>query len=131
MLNLTIKNVTSSYLALKYNVSIARCMEYMNFLTKKGDLTKREAETLLQLLAPVAPHFTEELWMNVLGNARSIHLSRMPGVDPEISLEKPIIDMPIQINGKMRGTISVERDIAEDDLLTLIKADGKYGKHLE
>lgn len=126
--NQTIKTVTNSYESFKYNVGIARCMEYYNYLQKKPEITRQECETILKLLAPIAPHFTEELWVNKLWNKWSIHLSAWPVQDKSVNLIGKNIDMPVQINWKLKWTINVARNISEEDLLKIVESDNKLSK---
>ncbi len=131
MLNLTVKSTTEAFELLKYNVWIARCMEYYNFLAKKEVVTKREWEVLIKLLAPLAPHFTEELWQNVLWNKGSIHLSWWPIVDSSVNLIRQTINMPVQINWKLKWTIEVDKDIEESELLEVIKWNENMHKAID
>lgn len=108
----TIKKVGDDIEEIKFNTAIAVLMEWINYLEKKGKVSELEYKTFLILLAPFAPHITEELWHH-LGNESSIHLSSWPEVD-EKYLEEDEVTIAVQINGKVRDTISIDRSRIED-----------------
>ncbi|MFN3361614.1 MAG: leucine--tRNA ligase, partial [Pseudanabaenaceae cyanobacterium] len=103
----------------QFNTAISELMILSNALQDTEDkhsLTYKEGiETLLLLLAPFAPHIAEELWHR-LGHDRSIHLQRLPELDPT-ALEVEEITLVIQINGKVRGNIQVPAKDAQDKAL--------------
>ena len=103
--NKTIQQVTKDISEFGYNTAIARLMEWYNFLSKQNSISKEEITNYLQLLAPFAPHMTEELWA-MLGNSESIHLSSWPQFD-EKYLVADVIVIPVQVNGKRRGQVEV------------------------
>jgi len=104
----TIKKVTDDIKETKFNTAIASMMEFLNDYEKNPQgLSKENAKKFLQILAPFAPFMTEEIWRNIFGEKTSIHLSTWPKVEGEIINEEIII--PIQINGKLRETINVQR----------------------
>ena len=81
------------------------------------------------MLSPIVPHFAEELWQS-LGNQESIFKSAWPQYDPKLLVQE-IIELPIQINGKLRSKIEVACDISEDKLKELVLADQKIISWLE
>ena len=109
----TIQKVTSDIPEVKFNTSIASMMEFLNYFEKNPQgLSKENAKKFLQILAPFAPFMTEEIWRNIFGEKESIHLSVWPTVSGEI-VEEEII-LPVQINGKLRDTIKVQRSNIKD-----------------
>ena len=118
--HLAIKRVTEDIAALKYNTAIAALMEYLNTLEAAQNITRKELETLLQLLAPFAPYITEELWDH-LGNQKSIHTSTWPRFDPE-SIRPASITIPVQVNGRVRDHIVIASDTPEDEIKRLALA---------
>lgn len=111
-LNRTIKAVEedlSTYI--HFNTAIARMMELLNVLSKQGGATLETKKTLLKLLAPFAPHITEELWER-LGEEYSIHTSTWPKVDKKY-LEDTLVNIAVTINGKVRGVIEVDKNLPE------------------
>lgn len=121
----TVKKITEDLVSLKFNTAIASMMEYLNLLRKMpqgkvkrvGTSKVRCAEwdealrTLVLLLAPFAPHITEELWQNVLHQKGSVHVAAWPTFATEFATEQ-ITEIPVQVNGKLRGTVQVEHDEA-------------------
>jgi len=119
----TIKAVTDDIEKFSFNTAIARMMELVNELTKSEKVEKGNIEALLLMLSPLAPHLTEELW-HQLGNKNSIHEQPWPKYDPEIAKELEI-EIPVQINGKVRDKIKVAADADKDTILTLAKNSEK------
>jgi leucyl-tRNA synthetase len=116
----TIAKVTSDIRAYKFNTAISALMVLINHVEKHG-LTKESYEVFLLLLAPFAPHLTEELW-SLLDNRFSIHESTWPVANASLLLDE-IIMLSVQINGKMRGTVSVSPDASESTVLEVVKND--------
>lgn len=110
----TIKKVSFDYENLKFNTAIASLMSLLNEFNDYGRITKKDIETYLLLLNPVAPHITEEMWEN-LGFKSSLNKSAWPKYDEEKTIDE-IIELPIQINGKVRTTINVEIDEDQDSI---------------
>ena len=104
---------------LQYNTAIAFLMEFTNALLREcgdGGGRRVDAETLLQLLAPLAPHVTEELWERT-GHAGSIHEGGWPGFDPELATEAEQT-IAIQVGGRLRATLTVAAGLGEAELRT-------------
>lgn len=121
-----------------FNTAIATLMETVNQLYKlravipmpaHGDTWRWTAEVLLQLLAPFAPHITEELWHDVLHKETSIHLSTWPTHDQQY-LQSDTMTIVVQVNGKLRGELQVASDASKDYILETAAADPKVGVHL-
>lgn len=108
LMHKTIKKVTDDYENLKYNTGISALMELANAFGKAGEVRRKELETFLLLLNPVAPHITEEIWVQQ-GYPGMLHDGVWPSYDEDKTLED-IIEMPVQINGKLRGTVVIPRD---------------------
>jgi len=115
----TIKKVSGDFEAMKFNTAIAAMMSLVNDFYKKGSVTKAEFKTLLQLLNPVAPHMTEELW-ETFGYEGHIYQSVWPTFDEAKTIEDTV-EIAVQINGKTKTTIAIARDIAKDDALAKAK----------
>ncbi len=116
----TTARVESGLEAFKFNTSVAALMALRNDLTEAArtgavdpQVWSEGVDTLLKLLAPIAPHVTEELWRR-RGNDSSIHLVAWPVSDPEIAAEETIT-MVLQVNGKVRDRVDVPADITEAD----------------
>ncbi len=115
----TIKKVSADFETLKFNTAIAAMMALLNEFNRKNAVTKGEYKTLLCLLNPVAPHITEELWQ-IIGGEGYIYQQKWPEYDEDKTVENTI-EIPIQVNGKMRGTVSVSRDASKDEVLAKAK----------
>ena len=95
-------------------------MEYLNTLEDTQNITRKELETLLQLLAPFAPYLTEELW-HQLGNQKSIHISSWPRFDPK-AIHPTTLTIPVQVNGRVRDHITIASGTPEEEIKQLVLA---------
>lgn len=113
----TVKKVTEDIEVFHYNTAIASIMELINFMKEnESQVGEDSLKELLKLLAPFAPHFTEELWRNVFNEKESIHVSSWPKFDEsKIILDSVII--PVQVNGKLRGQLTVSDSEKNDEEL--------------
>ena len=126
-LHQTIQKVGDDTARLSYNTAIAAMMEYMN-MVRKDDRTPHveEVRPLVQLIAPYAPHLAEELWEK-LGNTSSVMDSGWPAFDPALARAE-FIKLAVQVNGKLRGTINVSRDITQDAAVAAAMAEPQVSK---
>ena len=115
----TVKKVTDDFEALAFNTAISQLMIFMNAAYKAGKCPKEYAEGIVKLLSPVTPHVCEELW-SVLGHDDTIAYESWPVYD-EKELEVDTIEIAVQVNGKLKGKISVGVD--EDQESALAKAN--------
>lgn len=125
----TIKKVSFDYEHLKYNTAIAALMALLNDFSKKRSITRKEYETFLLLLNPVAPHITEELWAKC-GYTGHIFEQSWPEY-VEAKTVEDTIEIAVQINGKMKAVIALPVDADKDTALTAGKeavADKLTGK---
>lgn len=107
-----IATVTERIESFKLNTAVSAFMEYIN--ASGSTLDRKSMDTLVILLAPMAPHLAEELWQK-LGNESSVFLARWPEADPAM-LVADQVTIAIQVNGKTRGTVDVAADASEDDV---------------
>ena len=110
----TIKKVTEDIGNFKFNTCVSDMMILLNTLEKEDSISKSDFDRFLQILAPFAPHMTEELW-HELGGEGSIHLSEWPKYD-ESKIKDEKITIAIQINGKVRDEIEIDPDMSEEEL---------------
>lgn len=110
----TIKKVTHDFETLKFNTGIASLMALLNDFNDLGRITKEDLRTYLILLNPVAPHITEELW-ETIGLDGYLFESKWPEFDEEKTIDK-VIEMPVQVNGKVRGTVEVAIDESKESI---------------
>ena len=129
-LHKTIKKVTEDIEAMKFNTAIAAMMSFANVVSEKNSLTKEQLKTFVLLLNPFAPHLTEEMWQ-LLGEEKPIcEGAKWPEYE-ESKLVASTLTLPVQINGKLKGTISVSLNAEQDVVLETAKADGKIAAALE
>ncbi len=115
----TIKKVSSDFESLKYNTAIAAMMALINEFYKKNTVTRGEYQTLLTLLNPVAPHITEELWQ-AAGFAGRVYQTTWPSYEEAKTVESTI-EVGVQVNGKIRATISVPKDQTKEAVIAAAK----------
>ena len=111
----TIKKVSYDFENLKYNTAIAAMMALINDFYKKNSVTKGEFITLIKLLNPVAPHITEELW-KIIGCQGRVYQSTWPEYDEAKTVESTI-EIAVQINGKIKATIMIDKDADKESVI--------------
>jgi leucyl-tRNA synthetase len=133
----TLKSVTQDFENFEFNTIISSLMELMNEMYKAreagavgSDAWMEAQDIYLKMLAPVAPHIAEELWTNQLGKPYSIHQQRWPEFDAEAAKEDEI-ELPVQINGKVRDRVTVPADASEDDIKSAALASQIVQKYLD
>ncbi len=124
--NKMIKKVTEDYENLKFNTAIATMMAFSNEIYQKKSISKAEFKVFLQLLNPVCPHITEEIWESITDV--SMHDTKWPVYD-ENKLVEDFIEIAVQINGKLRDTVKVPSD-AEKDQCEILALDSPRIKEL-
>ena len=117
----TVAAVTDDYEALRCNTAISRLMEFTNAFTSHEIRPKSAMETFTLLLAPMAPHLAEELW-EALGHTESLTYAPWPEFDPAL-LKDDDVEVPVQINGKLRTRITVPVDTDREALERLARED--------
>ena len=123
----TIKKVGEDIEAVKFNTAIAAMMALLNTVAEVGKLTKDELVTFARLLSPFAPHIAEEV-NEMMGNHDLISLSPWPTYDPAKTVDDTV-ELPVQLNGKVRATIRVAKDADKDTILA--EARGALGTSLD
>lgn len=129
LLNQTIKKVSEDYETLKYNTAIAKLMTLLNAFYERGRVGRSEYRIYLILLNPTAPHITEELWEKA-GFSGHIFETQWPKYDPE-KIEEDNIELPVQVNGKLKSTVLVPRSLDKEALSELLKGNEQIQKHLD
>ncbi len=125
----TIKKVSEDIEDMKFNTAIASMMTLINEIYDFGSLTNDELGVFVRLLCPYAPHLCEEIW-EFLGNKELCALAPWPEYDEAKTVDNTI-EIALQVNGKLRGTITVATGISKDDLLAAAKADDKIKSMIE
>ena len=111
----SIKNISSDIEEMKFNTAVSTFMTMVNEFYKAKSINRAEFKTFLQLLNPFAPHMTEELLHTVLGEKEDFAYMKWPEYDEE----KTILDeitLPIQFNGKLKGTVQISLDEDESSV---------------
>jgi leucyl-tRNA synthetase len=116
-LHKTIKKVSEDIEGFKFNTAVSAMMIFLN-QAEKGGLTLATYDAFLRLLAPFAPHITEELWRES-GNHDSIHRAGFPEYDAELAKDETVT-IGVQINGKVRGEISLAPDATEVEAMAAV-----------
>ncbi|HNM86784.1 MAG TPA: leucine--tRNA ligase [Mycobacterium sp.] len=122
-LHRAIDGVSDDYANLRNNTAAAKLIEYTNHLTKEGVTARAAVEPLVLMLAPLAPHLAEELWQR-LGHETSLAHGPFPQADPRYLVEDTV-EFPVQVNGKLRGKITISADAAKDVIEAAALADEK------
>lgn len=119
----TIKKVSEDYENLKFNTAIAALMTLLNDFNDLGRVNRAELKTFLILLNPVAPHITEEMW-EMLNFGGRLNAQTWP-VWEEAKTVDDVIEIPVQINGKVRGKVTVPAGASQDEIKAKLKEDEK------
>jgi len=129
VLHATTKAVTEDIEALQFNTAIARMMEFVNAAMKAGALDQAWMEQFVLILSPFAPHLAEELWER-LGHDNTLAYEPWPEYD-EAYLVEDTIEVPVQVNGKLRAVVEMPADADQAAVLAAAKAAPKLAPHLE
>jgi leucyl-tRNA synthetase len=129
MIHSTIAAVTRDVELLSFNTAIARMMEFVNFFTKEETRPLSAMKSLTLLLAPFAPHLAEELW-SVLGSKDSLAYAPWPAFD-ESKMKSTEIEVPLQVNGKVRAKITVPADCTQGELETAARKHERLSELLD
>ena len=128
--NFTVKKVTNDYETMNFNTAISQLMIFINSVYKTDIFPKEYAEGFVKLLNPVAPHITEELWNTVLGGMSSISYAEWPKYD-EMKIIDEEIKLPIQVNGKVKTTITIPLDSDEETVKNIAHNNSTIMRVLE
>ena len=129
----TIKKVSEDIENLKFNTAIAALMTLINDFGKKGSISRFDLITFIKLLSPFAPHLTEEMWEALGENPDGttfLTLSAWPEYD-EAKTVDAVIEIGVQVNGKIRSTVKLPADCSKDEALATAKADENIARFLE
>lgn len=133
----TLKRVTHDFENFEFNTIISSLMELLNEMYKAREAGaggtpewEEATEIYLKMMAPVAPHVTEEIWTNQMGKPYSIHQQKWPKVD-EAAAKEDTIEIPVQVNGKLRDRVVVAADASEEEIRSAALASEGIRKYLE
>jgi leucyl-tRNA synthetase len=122
-----VRKVTEDIEGMRFNTAISAMMVLSNELTKLEAVPSEALEVLATLLHPFAPHLAEEIW-EMLGHSPSIQNQPWPTYDPALC-EEDEVEVPVQINGKVRGRITVPKQATEEQALSAARQ--ALASHLE
>ncbi|MDO4565844.1 MAG: leucine--tRNA ligase [Oscillospiraceae bacterium] len=124
-----IKKVGEDIETLKYNTAIATLMALINKLYDRKKATDGELKVFLQLLNPFAPHISEEMF-ELLGYGGRLAYREWPSYDEKLCLES-VVEIGVQVNGKLRSTIEIAREASQDEALGIARANEKIAREIE
>jgi len=131
----TIKRVTEEVNSLRFNTALAALMECNNALIKlqneevaRSAAFQRSLATMIQLLAPLAPHITEELW-NQIGHEQSVHTTEWPQYEEELTHDESYT-LVVQVNGKVRERIEIATETSEQDIRVLALGNQRVAQYI-
>ncbi|MYI14184.1 MAG: class I tRNA ligase family protein, partial [Acidimicrobiaceae bacterium] len=132
LLHRTIDGVSSDMEGMRFNTAIAKLTELNNELTKRGSGAPREvADAMVRMLAPLVPHFAEELWSRLHGSgAGSVTQTEFPAADPAL-LVTDTVEVPVQVNGKLRGRVTLAADAGEEAAVAAALAEPNVATHVD
>ncbi|GIW22708.1 MAG: leucine--tRNA ligase [Candidatus Sericytochromatia bacterium] len=130
LLHKSIKKVTEDIEKLSMNTAISQMMILINEMTKYKELPNDVLSIFIRLLAPFAPHISEEIWFNLLGNKESIAYATFPEFDLS-KISEDTINIPVQVNGKLRDNIDIPNNCDEETAKNLALSSEKLKAHLE
>ena len=129
LMHQTIRKLGEDIESLNFNTGISQMMVYVNHLSRLKEVPKAAAEALVLVLAPYAPHIAEELW-SILGHSDCIANAQWPEFDAQ-KCEVARIKMAVQVVGKTRGTIEIDRNASDDDIVKAAQAIPAVAKQLD
>jgi leucyl-tRNA synthetase len=124
-----VKKVTEDIEALRYNTAVSAMMIFTNHLTGLAEVPREAVEKLVVCLSPFAPHLGEELWKS-LGHEGGLAVAAWPAFDPAQCVDD-VVEIPVQVNGKVRGKISLPREASEAEARDVALADDAVKKSID
>ena len=131
LLHRTIDGVRSDMEGMRFNTAIAKLTEFNNELTRRGTGAPREvADVMVRMLAPLVPHFAEELWHRLHGEgAGSVTETGFPAADPAL-LVTETVEVPVQVNGRLRGRVTIAAEADEETAVAAALAEPNVAAHV-
>ena len=123
-----LKSVTQDLDNFKFNTAISRMMEMSNFLISSDTLSKQDKDIIIKIISPFAPHLGEELW-SLSNNKESIFSSSWPAFNEKFITDDEI-EIGVQVNGKLRGSILITKDLDKDSVLSIAKENDNVSKYV-
>ena len=127
--NQTVKKVTEDYESLNFNTAISQLMIFINAVSKEKSLPLAYKEGFIKLINPICPHIAEEMW-SILGHTNTIAYEPWPIYD-ETKLVDDEVTIGVQVNGKVRGTITISADASEDEIKEKALSEENVARHID
>ena len=112
-----------------FNTAIAALMEFYNTFSKSS-FDIKDLEKIILISAPIFPHIAEEMWCKTMGKSYSVHSEKWPKINKSLLIEENI-EIPVQINGKVKANVLVSRDQSEEEIKTMALALPEVNKWLK
>jgi leucyl-tRNA synthetase len=128
VLHQTIQSVSHDLEQMKFNTAISRLMEFINYFSTHESVGRDFKLNMIKMIAPLTPHIAEELWEINEGEA-SVFLESFPEYEKSLT-EEDTMTIAVQINGKLRGSVEVSKQIEKDALLAIVKKNENVEVHL-
>ena len=128
--NKTVKKVTLDYESLNINTAISQMMIFVNAVNKESIFPTEYAEGFIKLLNPLCPHITEEIWHEKLGHSNTITYEPWPKYDESKTIDSEI-EIPVQLNGKLKATIFAPLDSDEETVRNIVHSNNTVNGLLE
>ena len=125
----TVKKVTEDFESLGFNTAIAQMMVFVNEVYKNGSCPKEYAEGFIKMMSCITPHVGEELWQ-LMGHNDTIAYESWPSYDEDKCKDEEVT-IAIQINGKLRSTMTMPAESTDEDIVSAAKEDEKVRRALE
>ena len=125
----SVKKITEDFEKLAFNTAISQMMIFVNAVYKQGTCPRAYAEGFVKMLSCICPHIGEELW-SILGHNDTIAYESWPVFDEAKTIDDSI-EMPVQINGKVRSVVAVPNGADKDTIIALVKADEKVAQAID
>ncbi|MBQ9744458.1 MAG: leucine--tRNA ligase [Clostridia bacterium] len=122
----TVKKVTEDFEKLAFNTAISQMMIFVNAVYKEGKCPKAYAEGFIKMISCICPHIGEEIW-SIMGHNNTIAYESWPEFD-EAKTVDDTIEIAVQVNGRLRGTITIEKTIDKDSAIAIAKNDEKVAE---
>ncbi len=129
MMHKAIKKVSNDIEEMKFNTAVSTFMTMVNEFTKEKKINRAEYKTFLQLLNPFAPHMTEEIWERI-GEKQEISQIPWPTYDESKTIDDEI-EIPVQVNGKLKTTVKVAKDIEQEEIDKVVEKNEIISKIIE
>jgi len=123
-----LERVENNILGFKFNTAIAALMEFYNTFSKSS-FDIKDLEKIILISAPIFPHIAEEMWCKTMGKSYSVHSEKWPKINKSLLIEENI-EIPVQINGKVRGTIIIPKSSTQEEVQELVLKSDTLGQHL-